>query len=306
MNKDENKDERKKVISKHKKILSRKIYLVKNSKIDTKGIKDFNSNLERIESVSKNELHLVDNYKDRFLNLNKNYWNIYEGVVTTEERAQGTYEALPDDVESCKNHISLLTKTSISGCSSTRGDYNGMYHTLLVNYSTDNEFKTELEKNEPEDTFWDDVDFIRERMNKIIDTSGDNFYDSINSFFSESKGQRFKRLMDARQAIIENFLDILVPTQAPFCKLPWFTNATGGSPERKLTYGQSKFFAQGSIDDSDIPTSFKEQINNSSYKMLESYKALSDNGHEGTSDEYAQYIIQNAVSNFKSLLELKE
>ena len=250
-------------------------------------------------------LELLSKYSERYINLDVDSWNNYNDGVLSTEKSEPTNKLFASDLSKSTDEEDLLKITSISSAVSTCSVSLETYRVLHENYSTDTDFVREIKKYKPKFDFWEDVDIIKEKMNEIIENSGNLFKESIESFFAESNN-KYKRLMDVRQAIFDNFLREIIPNVSPFCKSLWFTSAEKGSDEKTLRYGQTKFFIQNEIEDNQLPESTLYEINNHSINMLKYYNDLSEYGHTGTSDSNAEHIVRRTVSTFRGVLELNQ
>lgn len=302
-NKTNDNKRRKKIINNHKKTLSTQIQEKNKSKEKLVNVKvkaeEAITYIDKDNTASQNELNLVNTYENKLLGLDDEYWNTYEKIVISSMKSEPTVKAFTVDVESIENNLSPLVKTAISGTTSTCSDYTGVHEILKLNYYKEAKFVKELEKNEPHDEFWVNVEFITDEMNKRLTGSGDKFRKSIDSFISASP--KSPQLLDIRSKIFFNFFDVLFPNESKYCKLRWFKH--GRSKAKR--YCQTKFYIQNSKERKDLPSSTIKRINRLSKDMRRLFDTLSNLGKNGTSDTIAEYTVRRElIPTFKSVLEI--
>jgi hypothetical protein len=295
---------REKIIKKHIKTLESqkkekeisKEKLVNIKKESEKAI----SNIDQDITSINNELDLIISYDGRILSYTDNAWQTYERIYNHSVASEPTVKAFTYDVSKEEKDIKSLTATTISSNRLTTSDYLGVYGTLQSFYSDDKKFLKELEKEKPKDDFWNDVNFIKDEMNKEIPTSGDKFKKSIESFISSS--EKYPTLLDIRSKIYYNFFDVLIPNESKYCKLNWFKKGL----TKAKRYCQIKFYIQDGKEHKDLPRSTTTNINRVSMDMRKLFDTLSNLGKNGADNTKSEQIIKRELTpTLKSIFEIK-
>lgn len=299
-------ENRENLVKKHKKSLENKIFYSKETEKQLTQIKDkvintfFNNDHSKI--AMENELAYIEKYEERLFELNSENWDIYKNLTEHSFQSEPTVKAFSADVKTINEELTPIYNTSISGTTSQCSDFIGVVDTLKNNYSADKEFIDEMVKNTPKDDFWDNVDFIKNEMNKQLQSSGDNFIRSIKSFISAHESEKYKSLMDVRESIFDNFLDIIIFDESLFCNFKWYKT---GSNKKKV-FCQTKFYIQNIWDDDLLPKSTTIEAERLATNMYDIYGNLSNFGHGGISDGYAEYIVKReVVPTFRNVLEMR-
>jgi hypothetical protein len=293
------KDKKKKVVDVHIDSLNVQI----GEKIATKSVAeklkikvdDIIVELDKDISQSQQEVDFLTEFQDKIIDLDNTNWGTYLSLAEHQERSEPTAKNLFIDIKKVTTEIIPLGSAIISGGASTCSNYFGVYDLVKKNYSGDSEFLKEVSKYSPTDDFWNNVEIIKQEMNRKISGSGDNFEKAVRRFTTETN--KSPVLLEIRSCIWEQFFDKIIPNESQYRKTNWYKTCS-----RKEHYCQTRLLIQGTID-VPIPSATNTEIDRLSFEMNRLFHELSEGGKLGENQSYAEYLVKTElVPTFKSVL----
>lgn len=226
-------------------------------------------------------------------------WGGYEDEVDKKEQLYGSLIGMYNDVKEHKFvtylDASYNSTTSVSNTSST----NVVNILQCMNLGSD--YNTRLKQLEVKDTIADQKEFVKNEL-KTIDSDIASNFENVMKDWSGTSVPKFKILLGLRSVIYDQLFDNFAD-QSNYCKTKWFRRSTN----KKGRYCQPKFFIFGYNDESNIPNSVLQRIEDTALNLEKRYHELSEYGKMGEKREVlVEKTFRDTISYFKSALELRK
>lgn len=284
------------IVSKHKKILQDtktvRGYLKVESQKDIDKLRDFCERTDEDQENDEKGINAIEMIPtEKLEDVEDDIWTAYEDEVDRSEELLGSYNSIYDEVKTHRfvtfldaSYNSTITASNTSGT-------NVVNILLCMNLDLNNYRK--LKELNVKDTIVQQKESIKSELKMINSDIASNF-ESVMKDWSSTSAPKYTILLDLRSVIFEQLFEI-VAKESFYRKTPWFK----GSKNKKKRYSQTKFFILGYNDESNIPRSALQRIENTALKVQDLFSKLSEFGKTG---EKSEVLVENTFRDTISYL----
>lgn len=290
-------------VNKHKEILKETKNVRGSLKTEVqKEINKCKDLCERIDEDLENDekrIYAIENLPtEKLEDVRDNVWKGYEEEIDRSEQLLGSYTSIYNDI---KEHRFVTYLDASYNCTITVSNTSSTnVANLLLSMDLDPKYNKKL-KQLVKDTIVEQKEFIKNEL-KTIDSNIASNFENVMKDRSGTSVPKFKILLALRSVIYDQLFDNFAD-QSYYRKTKWFKR----SKNKKGRYCQPEFFILGYNDESNIPKSVLQRIEDTALNLEYLYHELSEYGKKGEKSEVlVEKTFRDTISYFKSALELRK
>jgi len=293
-------EKNKKIIDRHHNGIKKKIHLIKEAKEGSYPIldkvKSMIADLDKSEQNYQKEEKAINVIKSHITDIPNFPWERYTEIVDNQEKDIKTLENLIDNLVIAKPLIHPFA--SVSGqVTATSGFVTETIVDILCESTSDNtNLQQQLKDINVTDTFWENVEYVKDELKKINPDYAKCLEEAIKDFKSVKGEEKSKRLLDLRSCIFHKMFGNIANKQY-YKTTNWYTT----SSNKRWRFCQSKFFMIGYKEEYNIPTSALNSINNIATSLQKCFDNMSEYGKKGEKNiSILNSVFKEALSSLKS------